>query len=311
MGVKEKDKKAIWGLSGALCNLCEVFCIETSEKSSLSVLVGEVAHIEGENKGSARFREAMSSEEKNSIPNLLLLCPNCHTKVDGNEKKYTVGFLKKLKNNHENKVRNSLKNTGNLPEQSKIIYDNVINHIDQSLQLNRWDEQTDCCLRMMLTEWFHDGLFDVYAYTVKWNPPGDLPLLDERVVSLGQHCYDYVSYFMKNASLFSSTYRERKPKSWLPYEQYSVYVENSEKWVYNCRKMLDNLSLSMRDFAHSVRKYHNKYFHPENKDFWLYDGMGVWISPGEPPMQPKWHIPQGYYDMEEEDLSLSNTWFLD
>lgn len=65
--------------------------------------MSQIAHIEGVNEGSARYNENLTEEQINSYGNLILLCPNHHKKIDSKENlsKYTVKYLKEIKENHE------------------------------------------------------------------------------------------------------------------------------------------------------------------------------------------------------------------
>lgn len=64
-----------------------------------------ICHIESLNKG-PRYNPELTEEQLNSIDNLILLCANCHKRIDNlkNESIYTVEFLKKMKQEHENSI---------------------------------------------------------------------------------------------------------------------------------------------------------------------------------------------------------------
>ncbi len=77
------------------------------------VSVGEAAHIAGEHGGgargrpSARFDPTMTTEQRNSLTNLLYVCRNCHAKIDAyphGEREYSVERLLAIKADHESKV---------------------------------------------------------------------------------------------------------------------------------------------------------------------------------------------------------------
>jgi len=73
-------------------------------------LIGEMAHICGLEKGSARYDSIkLKKEERNSYGNLILLCPLCHKKVDNDSMHYTYEKLKEMKEKHEIKVEKKLK----------------------------------------------------------------------------------------------------------------------------------------------------------------------------------------------------------
>ena len=78
------------------------------------VVIGEAAHICGENPGintktpSARYKKEMTDDERNHYNNLIYLCPTCHTKIDKQEKDYPAELLFKFKKNHESWFKDQL-----------------------------------------------------------------------------------------------------------------------------------------------------------------------------------------------------------
>lgn len=70
--------------------------------------IGELCHIEAANETGARFRQGMSNKERSQASNLVLMCPNHHSKIDNNTEKYTVEYLKKIKAEHEHKYSNPI-----------------------------------------------------------------------------------------------------------------------------------------------------------------------------------------------------------
>jgi len=101
--------------SGNLCALPDCKKRLTSEGiESGSAVIGEAAHIYGENPGtvkkkqSARFREDMTDAERNHYDNLIYLCPTCHTIIDKQEEDYPAKLLFKVKREHEEWVEGQL-----------------------------------------------------------------------------------------------------------------------------------------------------------------------------------------------------------
>jgi hypothetical protein len=62
--------------------------------------IGQICHIEGVGKTSARFNKDMDNKQRAAFSNLLLLCYKHHKKTD-NEKKYPVPSMQKMKTDHE------------------------------------------------------------------------------------------------------------------------------------------------------------------------------------------------------------------
>ena len=101
--------------SGNICAMpdCRKSLTADSDKSAPAVL-GEAAHIYGENPGSntkppsARYLSTMTDYERNHYDNLIYLCPTCHTKIDKQENDYSADYLKQLKREHEQWVSDQL-----------------------------------------------------------------------------------------------------------------------------------------------------------------------------------------------------------
>lgn len=108
MPVTYPVKISIWAAAGGRCCKCKIYLVKDLKNGLNKSNQGEVAHIEGENDGAKRYNKYQSDEERNSFPNLMLMCPNDHTEIDNDEIKYTVEVLKEIKSNHENWVKNQL-----------------------------------------------------------------------------------------------------------------------------------------------------------------------------------------------------------
>jgi hypothetical protein len=105
--IPNSDMKALWGRSGNRCAFCRTLLSENDNNNNF-YLIGEMAHIEGENQGSARFNYTVLESERNRYENIIALCPNCHTRIDKNPADFPVDLLKKTKSDHERWVSNTL-----------------------------------------------------------------------------------------------------------------------------------------------------------------------------------------------------------
>lgn len=77
------------------------------------VIFGDIAHIAPSSLAGPRGTVAKEIGKRDEYRNLILLCKNCHARIDGHSKKFTVEFISKIKKEHEAWVRVSL------PEQQK------------------------------------------------------------------------------------------------------------------------------------------------------------------------------------------------
>lgn len=108
--ISKKDVKILWGKSGNRCAF-PVCNVELAKEGSTgkNMIIGEMAHIKGENPTSARYDSNMSDKEVDGYENRILLCPTHHTLIDNDPDLYTVEKLKEIKTDHEKWVNESLK----------------------------------------------------------------------------------------------------------------------------------------------------------------------------------------------------------
>lgn len=90
--LSSKITNMVWGLFNGRCAMCELVLARTLDDGE-SGTIGKIAHIVGENKGSARFSETLTLEQRNSPDNLMLLCGTHHDTVDNYESEYSVDDL--------------------------------------------------------------------------------------------------------------------------------------------------------------------------------------------------------------------------
>jgi hypothetical protein len=106
--IPPKEAVILWGKSAARCAICKCDLIQ-NPNDGRPFHVGEMAHIEGENEGSARFNSQLIVPDRANYDNLILLCPLDHTLIDKDPVTYTVEKLRVIKNDHEIFVTDSLK----------------------------------------------------------------------------------------------------------------------------------------------------------------------------------------------------------
>ncbi|MGO4678750.1 SAVED domain-containing protein [Microbacterium sp. 2MCAF23] len=106
--VPQPVRERIWGRAAARCVLCAKWLIDEREFWH-AIPTGQIAHnVAAENGAKApRGDSPLGSKERAAEENLLLLCGDCHRRIDSPEyvDKYTVQFLTEKKNEHERWVR--------------------------------------------------------------------------------------------------------------------------------------------------------------------------------------------------------------
>ncbi len=112
MPPSDKVKRIVWVKSGGRCTICrDVLCVE-GVSSSLFHFVGDVAHV-------------VAEEQRNSVPNLLLLCKRHHKIVDDDPATYTVDILLQAKTSHDKWVASTL--SSNCVWETKLFHLYYIN----------------------------------------------------------------------------------------------------------------------------------------------------------------------------------------
>ena len=109
--------KKLYGASGGHCSMCKSPLIIPETLNNKSAQIGEIAHIKAFNKKGPRADSDLSKSDSNKYENLILLCPNCHKKIDNQPESFPPGKLKKIKKEHEQwvseKLDASISNIGN------------------------------------------------------------------------------------------------------------------------------------------------------------------------------------------------------
>lgn len=106
MRLSQQTTNTVWGRSGGRCYLDRRQELSRSDSGTLPI--GEVAHIVGEKITGPRGDADMPLEQRSSVANLLLLCPNHHTEIDKHPDIWTTERLKQIKCEHEDWVRRTL-----------------------------------------------------------------------------------------------------------------------------------------------------------------------------------------------------------
>ena len=108
--LKESTRVEIWAKAAGRCCICARYMVGDTGYFH-TTLVGEIAHITGATNGETSPRgDSSADEHERARPsNLMLLCHDCHKKVDsrGMASYYTREILARIKERHEGRVRSS------------------------------------------------------------------------------------------------------------------------------------------------------------------------------------------------------------
>lgn len=89
-------------------NMCAMPDCKTLLIDEYGTWIGEVAHIYAASNGGPRANTSLSQEERRDAENLILLCRNCHRKIDDKVEQYPAKILIKIKERHEGPYRKGL-----------------------------------------------------------------------------------------------------------------------------------------------------------------------------------------------------------
>ena len=98
--------KMLFALSGNTCYMRG--CENVLTMPGWVAVVADVAHIRGENPGSARYDIGMTDEERRHFDNLMVMCPRCHRIIDSSARdQHPVDLLVEMKQQHEERASRS------------------------------------------------------------------------------------------------------------------------------------------------------------------------------------------------------------
>jgi hypothetical protein len=127
--------KILWGRSAGRCAMpqCRIELLMDDSEYDPVVIIGDIAHVEASRDSGPRGNQGKPIGNRDTYENLILLCKNCHAKIDGQKKKFTVDEIVRIKAEHETWVRASLPERG----QSNIGWAAIILQGNQPIDTER------------------------------------------------------------------------------------------------------------------------------------------------------------------------------
>lgn len=106
--------KLLWGRAAGRCAMadCRVELFVTEDDYDPVCVIGEMGHIAASSNAGPRAHLELDMRARDSYDNLILLCRNCHKKVDTLKLSYPRERLLEIKANHEAWVRTALPERG-------------------------------------------------------------------------------------------------------------------------------------------------------------------------------------------------------
>jgi hypothetical protein len=115
--------KILWGRAAGRCAIpeCRIDLFAEATKHDPIVPIGDIAHIEAASNKGPRANRMACAKDRDQYKNLILLCKNCHARLDGQKNTNTVDVIRKLKADHEAWVRASLPERGKSTTGWKVV----------------------------------------------------------------------------------------------------------------------------------------------------------------------------------------------
>ena len=96
--------KRLYALSGNECAFADCSEPVTGDVGGEPVTTSEAAHIVGKSRQGPRGREAATDNDRRSVLNHVLFCDRHHKIVDAQPRVFSVGVLRKMKEDHERRL---------------------------------------------------------------------------------------------------------------------------------------------------------------------------------------------------------------
>jgi hypothetical protein len=297
MAIDAKDIKLLWGKAANRCTMpdCRRPLVAPADNMPATVIVGEMAHIIGE-KNSSKSPRGISKlpvTERNRYTNLILLCAHHHTVIDKDETNWPVEKLHTLKRDHELWVEERL---GEVVDAELQIYQDFIDRVAISLDLERWEWVCDCLFRQIMHVDFPEGIYQLDFELFRAILPGRMPEFEDSLKNLVARSRAYLEHYLSDAEnapgdpriMNKKRYKDAHDAGW---EEKDRLIKEYELWQRNCTMMLFNMVRALNEFADVVRKDLRPTFFIRQGRFCVHDAMGLMSST----FSETWHLPQYYF----------------
>ena len=275
MAIKGKDIKILWGRSGNRCAICRTQLTQDAAVSAAFTL-GEQAHIVGEKDDAPRGKSLLSTDDRDSYHNLILLCPNHHTEIDKNEADWPVERLHLTKSKHELWVTETLSETiDHVQLAHRAALSAIIDSAVEYCDLEKWHGWTSFALSPN-QRWPKPRPDAIWEFRQKviaaiW-PPG-YEELKRATVTFSILIHLAAQEFMEHSEQSGDSYvadRFYRRPAFNP--NYDTQLDEFEAWQAGCYKLLKDATKAANWFADVVRRDINPMFFATQGKFLIMEG---------------------------------------
>lgn len=144
MAIDVRDRKLLWGRAGNRCAFesCRERLIERVETTGKVAVVSQEAHIVAREPEGPRGKSPLTTEQRDSYPNLVLLCLKHHKIVDDDPDNWTVETLHQVKSDHESWVEQMLSPDELADRERTLQYATICDRWCRDIRLSEWADWT-------------------------------------------------------------------------------------------------------------------------------------------------------------------------
>ena len=284
MSISQRDIKLLWARAAGRCSFpdCGMKLTQDKNLASDSFPLGEQAHIVGESEGAPRGKSTLTTDERNSYFNLILLCPTHHTVVDNNPEDYPVEKLHIMKAQHELWVEQTLTESKDVQKTAQdVIYADLIDAAAEACQFDSWDKWASRALstNMNWDEDAHKRLFKFLNKILGAVWPKTLPELKCALKKLTYEIYEAIQTFEEHCEPSKAKdnimVEERFYKShgWIEDDKvYQQLFNEYDAWQDKCKKHVIEATKAANWLADVVRRDINPLFFATKGKFFVIMG---------------------------------------
>lgn len=277
MTIKQKDIKILWGRSGNRCAICKIPLTQDASSVTASFTLGEQAHIVGDKPGSARSESLLTSEQRDSYHNLILLCPTHHAEIDSNVSDWPIERLHQIKSEHELWVSEKLDESTDYAKIAKqAIIESIVDSAVTLCDFENWQAWTSWVLSSD-PQWDKQRLDMILSFRQKilstiWL--NEFEELKRSATTLAVLLECAVSKYLEHANLESNRYYSFRFYKAIPYNpNYDRDLALYEAWLEECHSLIYQSTKAANWFADTVRRDVNPMFFAKKGKFLITVGL--------------------------------------